>query len=218
MEPRSWSTFYIVRQIKRLTATCLCQKRCGKRTKRWKRTGGKNFQPPFLIYQLKFREQNDSKVLKWVVNASKNNRQRSPPFWNVRFQTLSVPEHHLGSLCKVASGKKTFKKLQTGKKDLALETQMKRWKATLDILLHLCGTHFKDRETNKENQVRIIQKSFPSDVEPSLRFSFKISFLMTSVIYVRKAILIALYDQNSLVSFRPQFLNKSWYQLKERWR
>ena len=81
-----------------------------------------------------------------------------------------------------------------------LETQMKTWTARLDILLHLSGTHFKDRETNKENQVRIIQKSFPSDVEPSL---------MTSVIYVRKVILRALYDQNSLVSFRPQFLNKS---------
>ena len=99
-----------------------------------------------------------------------------------------------------------------------LETQKKRWKARLDILLHSSGTHFKDRETNKENQVRIIQKSFPSDVEPSLRFSFKISFLMTSVIYVRKTILRALYDQNSLVSFRPQFLNKSWFQFKERWR
>ena len=157
--------------MKRLTATCLCQKRCGKRTKRWRRTLGKNFQPPFSI----FREKNDSKVVKWVVNASKNNRQRSPPFWNVRFQTLSPAERHLGNLCKVASGKT----LQTGKKDLVLETQMKTWTARLDILLHLSGTHFKDRETNKENQVRIIQKSFPSDVEPSLRFSFKISFLMT---------------------------------------
>ena len=95
---------------------------------------------------------------------------------------------------------------------------MKKWKARLNILLLLCGTHFKDRETNNEDQVRIIQKSFPSDVEPSLRVSFKISFLMTSVIYVRKAILIALYDQNSLVSFRPQFLNKSWFKLEERWR
>ena len=92
---------------------------------------------------------------------------------------------------------------------MVLETQMKRWKARLNILLRLCGTHFKDRETNKEDQVRVIQKLFPSDVEPSLRVSFKISFLMTSVIYVRKAILRALYDQNSLVSFRPQFLNKS---------
>ena len=111
-------------------------------------------------------------------------------------------------------GKKNFYETS---KDLVLETQMKRWKARLDILLHLCGTHFKDRETNKDNQVRIIQKSFPSDVEPSLRFSFKISFLMTSVIYVRKAILRALYDQKSLVSFRPQFLNKSWFKLKEHW-
>lgn len=125
-------------------------------------------------------------------------------------QTLSAAERHLGGLCKVASGeKKTAKKLQTGENDLVLETQMKRWKARLNILLRLCGTHFKDRETNKEDQVRVIQKLFPSDVEPSLRVSFKISFLMTSVIYVRKAILIALYDQNSLVSFRPQFLNKS---------
>lgn len=103
-------------------------------------------------------------------------RERSPPFWNVRFQTLSAAGRHLGNLCKVASGEKTSKKLQTGKKDLVLETQMKRWKARLDILLHLCGTHFKDRETNRENQVRIIQKSFPSHVEPSLHFSFKISF------------------------------------------
>ena len=95
---------------------------------------------------------------------------------------------------------------------------MKRWKARLNIFLHFCGTHFKDRETNKEDQEWIIQKSFPLDVEPSLRVSFNISFLMTSVIYVRKAILIALYDQNSLVSFRPQFLNKSWFKLKERWR
>ena len=97
---------------------------------------------------------------------------------------------------------------------------MKRCKARLDILLHLCDTHFKDRETNKEDQVRIIQKSFPPDVEPSLRCTSlsKFSFLMTSVIYVRKAILRALYDQNSLVSFRPQFLNKAWFQLKERWR
>lgn len=134
----------------------------------------------------------------------------------MRFQTLSAAERHLGSLCKVASGKKTSKKVQTGKKDLVLETQMQRWKARLNILLHLRGTHFKDRETNKEDQVRIIPKLFPSDVEPSLRVSFKISFLMIPVIYVRKAILIALYDQNSLVSFRPQFLNKSWFKLKER--
>ena len=83
---------------------------------------------------------------------------------------------------------------------MVLETQMKKWKARLNILLLLCGTHFKDRETNKEDQVRIIQKSFPSDVDPSLRVSFKISFLMTSVIYVRKAILIALYDQNFISS------------------
>ena len=132
---------------------------------------------------------------------------------------LSRPQNATWVTCvKSPLGKKTSKKLQSGKNDLVLETQMKKWKARLNILLLLCGTHFKDRETNKEDQVRIIQKSFPSDVDPSLRVSFKISFLMTSVIYVRKAILRALYDQNSLVSFRPQFLNKSWYQLKERWR
>ena len=132
---------------------------------------------------------------------------------------FSRPQNATWVACvKSPLGKKTSKKLQTGKNDLVLETQMKKWKARLNILLLLCGTHFKDRETNKEDQVRIIQKSFPSDVDPSLRVSFKISFLMTSVIYVRKAILIALYDQNSLVSFRPQFLKKSWFKLKERWR
>ena len=123
---------------------------------------------------------------------------------------LSRPQNATWVACVNSPlGKKTSKNLQTGKNDLVLETQMKNWKARLNILLLLCGTHFKDRETNKEDQVRIIQKSFPSDVDPSLRVSFKISFLMTSVIYVRKAILRALYDQNSLVSFRPQFLNKS---------
>ena len=123
---------------------------------------------------------------------------------------LSRPQNVTWVACvKSPPEKKTSKKLQSGKNDLVLETQMKKWKARLNILLLLCGTHFKDRETNNEDQVRIIQKSFPSDVEPSLRVSFKISFLMTSVIYVRKAILRALYDQNSLVSFRPQFLNKS---------
>ena len=188
-----------------------------KENKTLKKNTRKEFPATIFNFTVKISgKENDSKVLKWVVNAS--NRQRSPPFWNVRFQTLSAAERHLGNLCKVASGKKTSKKLQTGKNDLVLETQMKRWKARLNILLHLCGTHFKDREANKEDQVRIIQKSFPSVVEPSLRVSFKISFLMTSVIYVRKAILRALYDQNSLVSFRPQFLKKSWYQLKKRWR
>ena len=133
---------------------------------------------------------------------------------------LSRPQNATWVACvKSPLGKKLLRNFKPAKKIWCLKHKWKGGKLrTLDILLHLCGTHFKDRETNKENQVRIIQKSFPSDVEPSLRFSFKISFLMTSVIYVRKAILIALYDQNSLVSFRPQFLNKSWFQFKERWR